>query len=641
MRTTGSVRTLLVVLTLLLTTSCVQPVSDSPYRFIVGERSSYVLEYASTSASDFSAIFSPSGSEPPNVPSPLRQSFETTVRGTITVTVLDRDSDGVTTAVRLPEARVELIANGLNAPEDAAIIAADLGKTVFARISRRGRVISVLVDPSVGVTSRGYLLSLLAATQFVFPEGRRPASGAWTVEEEGPNGPYVAEYRRAESAENTSAAGARAKFVKTKARYLPPPKKKISKAIEIGTVVIPKGETEALFDFGEGRLVSLGGTETEDLFINEQPVGGARNTIRLLYKGKDAPSATEMTALSTARTALASAAAAVPLSAKPSGKEADAASYRKDLGDATLEGLLAELKGAEASAGPKFDPTPLYLKFRALIYLHPEACAAVGATLGGARPDGVTMKVLGTALNSIGHAEAQAALVAAVKERRADENALFKLLFALSTVAEPTLEAEAVLRDLADESTEPNIAVMARLALGSMARRLGQTAPPRAAAIVAKFSRELASAPTPEAQKPYLLALGNAGSADGLPAVKRFIEDANPDLRGAAVRALRFLESAEAEGLILRALASDPEAEVRTQAAGALDKRELTPAAFEIEKNAFLNDASPLVRLAVMGNLWKARREFPAVKGLIEQAARNDPSKDVREAAGALLGDRR
>jgi len=641
MRLTGSPRTGFVVLVLLLATNCVRPVSDAPYRFIVGERSSYVLEYASTSASDFSAVFGPSGSGPPNAPSPLRQSFETTVRGTMTFTVLDRDGEGVTTAVRFPEARVELIANGLNAPEDAAIIAADLEKPVFARISPRGRVVSVLVDPSVGVTSRGYVLSLLAATQFVFPEGRRPASGVWTVEEEGPNGTYVADYQRAGSVENASAAGARAKFVKTKARYLSPPKKKISKAIEIGTVIVPKGETETVFDFGEGRLISLGGTETEDCFINERPVSSARNTIRLLYKGKDAPGAREMTALSSARTALAAAAAAVPLSAKPSGKEAEAASYKKDLGDATLEGLLAELKGAEASAGPKFDPTPLYLRFRALIYLHPEACAAVGETLSGARPDGVTMKVLCTALNSIGHAEAQAAVGAAVRKRCTDENALFKLLFALSTVAEPTLEAETVLHELADGSADPNIAVMARLALGSMARRLGQTAPPRAAAIVAQFSRELSSARTPETQKPYLLALGNAGSADGLPALKRFIEDLNPDLRGAAVRALRFLESAEAEGLILRALASDPEAEVRTQAAGALDKREMTHAAFETEKNAFLKDTSPLVRLAVMGNLWKARHEFAEVKGLIEQAARNDPSKDVREAAGALLDDRR
>ncbi len=196
------------------------------------------------------------------------------------------------------------------------------------------------------------------------------------------------------------------------------------------------------------------------------------------------------------------------------------------------------------------------------------------------------MKVLTTALNAIGHPEAQSALAAAVLARPSDEKALFKLLFALSTVERPTPEAERALRTLMEKTPDPNVVVMARLSLGSMARRLAETAPDRAADIVAEFCRGLASARTSDAKKSYLLALGNAGSAAALPAVRPFIGDANADLRAAAVRSLRFVTTAEAEGVILRALSSDPEAEVRAQAVEALADRDMTPEAFAAEKSA-------------------------------------------------------
>jgi hypothetical protein len=621
----------------LFAAGCNRPTTDTPYRFVVGERASYALAYESTSASDFSAAFGASDAAA-SAPSPMRQAFATTVRGTMTFTVLERDGGEVVTAVRIADARVSLTVNGQDAVEDAARIAAELGRPAFARVSVRGRINSVLLDPTLGATARGYALSLLAATQFVFPEGRRPA--AWTVEEDGPNGTYVADYRQAGEESAALVKGVRARFVKTKLRYLPAPKRTVAKTIEIAMVVTPRGTSEALFDFDAGRLISIEGTETEDFSINERPVGNARNTIRLVFQGRDDAGRAELASLVSTRATWSASVGAVPISASAWGREAEAASYRKDLGDATLASLTAELHQAEASAGPTFDPTSLYLKFRALVYLHPEACAAVSDLLGDARPDGATMKVLCMALNAIGTADAQAALAAAVARRRTDEGALFKLLFALSTVAEPTPAAEGALRDLADRPANPNIAIMARLALGSMARRLKETAPPRAAAIVDRLMHELAAAHAPEAQKPYLLALGNAGSSDMLPALRPFLDDANADLRTAAVGALRFLDSAEAGRLLLHALASDSEAEVRAQAASALEKREVTPEIIAAEKDVLMRDRSPAVRLAVMANLWKARRSVPAVEALIEEAARTDASKDVRDAAAALLNER-
>lgn len=626
-----------IVLCILIASGCARSRPRDPYRFVAGECISYSLEYDSESASDFGAVFGPPGRETPNVPSPMKQSFVTSVRGTMTVTVLGLDGGGAITAVRFAGAEVALKVNGLDAESDAARIAADLGRPVIARVSRRGRVVSVLMDPGLGTTSRGYVSSLLAIVQFVFPTDWRPSSGAWTVEEDGPNGTAVAHYRRTESGETPKAADSLITFVKGKEKYLPAPKKAYSKTREIATAVLPKGEVEAAFDTSKGRLVSLDGAETEDFLVNEQPVGRARNTIHLAYRGTDRPSVGEMTALADAEQAMAAVAAPVSLSTDLAREDLEAASYEQDLGDATLDGLLAELKTADETGGPRFDTTPLYLKFRALIFLHPETCAAVGDVLSRARTDGPAMKVLTTALNAIGHPEAQSALADAVLKRSSDEKALFKLLFALSTVERPTPEAEQALRTLMDGNPDPNVVVMARLSLGSMARRLAVTAPERATAIIEKFCDGLAAARTFEAKKSYLLALGNAGSAAALPAVRPFVGDAKPDLRAAAVRSLRFVTSSEAESVILRALSSDPESEVRTQAVEALADRDMTPEAFAAEKGSFLNDASVRVRLALMKNLWKARSRFAEVRSLVEGAAANDRAKEVREAAGALL----
>ena len=626
-----------IVLCLVIASGCARSRPEGPYRFITGERLSYALQYDSTSASDFGAVLAKAGGQAPSVPSPMKQSFVTSVRATMTVTVLGRDGDDVTAAVRFAGAEVALKVSGLNAESDAARIAADLGKPVFVRVSRRGRVGSVLSDPALGTTSRGYVSSLLAAVQFVFPDDRSPSSGAWTVEEDGPNGTAVARYRRIAAGEAHKAANPLAMFVKSKEKYLPAPKKAFSRTREIASAVVPKGEVQAAFDTSEGRLVSLDGTETEDFLVNGEPVGSARNEIHLAFRGADRPGAAEMAALAEAGQSTAAVAVPAPLSTSFAREELEAASSRQDLGDATADSLLAELEAAEERGGPRFDTTPLYLKFRALIYLHPETCAALGDVLSRARTDGPVMKVLATALNAIGHAEAQSALAAAILERPADEKALFKLLFALSTVERPTADAERAMRTLMEKTPDPNVVVMARLSLGSMARRLAETAPDRAAAIVGEFSRGLASAPTSETKKSYLLALGNAGSASALPAVRPFIGDANPDLRAAAVRSLRFVRTAKAEGVILRALSSDPDAEVRAQAVEALADRDMTPEAFAAEKGAFVNDASVRVRLSLLRSLWKVRDQFPEARSLVEGAGRNDASKDVREAAAALL----
>ena len=54
--------------------------------------------------------------------------------------------------------------------------------------------------------------------------------------------------------------------------------------------------------------------------------------------------------------------------------EYESSIQRNELGDATLESLLVDLVNSEASVNQTGEETPLYLKFKALVYLHPAGC---------------------------------------------------------------------------------------------------------------------------------------------------------------------------------------------------------------------------------------------------------------------------
>ncbi len=630
------VRVYVLPVILFLVAAWTHPAFASPYKFVVGERSSYQIEYKSKSSADISALFN-SKEKTTSARSLLKQAFTTTVKGTFTITFVETKDEGFAAAIRFVDSEVSLSADGQNAAADAANIKSDLEKPIFALLSPQGKIISVLLDANIGKTSRGYIMSLLSLVQFVFPENDEYKVGKWRVPEEGPNGSFIAAYSRQKPKKGTIVAESSTIFSKTKIRYLPQPKKSMTRTIEIETTIIPKGKLIARFDFANGRVTSISGAESENFLINKKSVGHSKNTINFSFQSKERVGEDEISSLKAKLAEMSAANSAIPLSAKASAEERERASFEKDLGDSTLEGLLADLKSAQATAGPKFDYTPLFLKFRALVYLHPETCVKIGEVLGNAEADSLTMKVLSTALNSIGSPEAQAALVSAVRKHSADEKTLFKLLFMLSTVEKPTMLAEDALRDLAYGSPNPNIKTMARLSLGSMARRLINTEPQRASIIVKTFMHDLSSSSSFDSKKQSLLALGNAGSDEALPSIEPFTKDSDPNLRAVAVRALRFMKITAAQDLIIKALTSDPEANVRLEAANALAKREITPEAYKAQRDSFLNEKNANIRLAVMRNLWKVRDDFPEVRKIIKKAASKDRSKDVQKAAASLL----
>jgi len=613
-------------------------VTPIPYRFVAGDRNIYKLTFENSASSDFRILLrdeKSSGAKQNEPPVGLAFSFKTTVRGDLTATVLDRKVDKVLIAYKLRNPVVTLIANEENSADQAEAIRNDLGKDIFALVSLQGKILSTWFDPSVGNVSQTYARALLALTQFVFPVEQLPEYDKWETQEEDPSGQYVASYRMIKSKEVPKAS--LKSFRKKKIRYLVYRQKSATGAIEIPTTIIPQGDLIARFDFGSGSLYSLNGSESQDVLVSKKKVGHAATTIKITFLRKDQLDAPELSLLRDAFSVREKIVTRVPLLVKPSREETEKAIQGRELGDATLESLLADLRKAESAKDPNFNSTSLYLKFKALIYLHPESCETLGKVLSSAGARSLTMSILPKALSINGHPQAQAALVEAIRAHSRDKSVLFQLLPSLATVDEPTPESEKTLMDLAFNSPVPEITSMAQLALGAQARRVARSSPERADKIVERFIQEIQSSSSPDQIRQLLLALGNAGSARALAEILRFATDPSPELRAIALHALRFIDSPEAEVTLVSALTSDKENSVRLAAAEALGFREMTKAMFKAQKEAFLKDPDANVRLRVLQNLWKVHEAFPEVRRLVKQAATNDSSKDVRKAAADIM----
>jgi HEAT repeat protein len=247
------------------------------------------------------------------------------------------------------------------------------------------------------------------------------------------------------------------------------------------------------------------------------------------------------------------------------------------------------------------------------------------------------MRLLIDALQSAGHSEAQAALGAAVRERPNDWPALAQLIPALGTAELPTPETVQTLLELAFGKHDPNVRAAAQLALGNLAGSLAEAAPARSGRVVARLLEELAAPTAADSTWQLLLALGNAGSADALPALTRYLDDPAPELRGAAAWALRWVEASQVDQLLTARGLVDRDAAVRLEAVRALGFRERTAGNCAAQEKALAAEGAADLRLALLGNLWKARAVYPRARRLVEQAATGDPAREVREAAAKLL----
>jgi Lipoprotein amino terminal region len=600
------------------------------YKFNVGQQLVYKLDYRNSASSDLRALFSDlkkSGDTNTNstAPNSFVSAFENHVQADLVMTIVTQRPGGWLVSYQLRNPIVQINASGQEIKEQAQLVQQDLRQEILATIDPQGKILTLRFAPNTSKIAQSFARTVFAALQFVTP-ATSGSSGSWETQEEDPNGQYTAQY--------TARSG---KFQKTKLRYRQPERNSPNNHSQITPVITSDGQLTAELDRGSGRLTTLQGQENQSFEVSKKLVGQAKTNLQLTYTSQSQLTETALRTLYDRSAQREAQSPAVRLSQALSEPESNAKIQRQALGESTLETLLVELDAAEKAADKTQNVTPLYLKFKALVYLQPQTSNALAQRLINSPTDSLSMQMLVGALSAIGHEPAQVALVQIMQDHAQDWQTALLIIPSLAAVPAPTPTTVTALNQFAFASPDQRVASTAQLALGAIARNLAEPAPDRANAIVDRFIQNLMTAKSNEAIKQNLLVLGNAGSPRSLDAITKFVTSPEAEIRSIAVVALRWIIDPPADRLLNQTIKQDSDDNVRAETAVALGFRTMTPENLAIQKQVLAADQSAKVRLALLKNLWQVREQFPEVTTIVQQLAQTDPDSDLRTTANSLL----
>lgn len=497
------------------------------------------------------------------------------------------------------EVRLEVQGRTLVATRDSRL-RQDLARGGEVDLSPEGTVLGFRGALERGTVADRVFRAVLGATEVAVPPG---SAASWTAREEAPEGVFEARY-------TASGEPARLAIEKTRAvRSLASP--------------LLRGETRgsfaARFDDREGALLGLEGEESLASRLEGREVATSRTRVRLTLVER----------------AVAAVVAPVAAPGAPLRPLLEARSRDRREVDRRLAGreTVAGLLGALSEGGDARDAA--VARLAALVRLDPTAAAQVAAAVLGLASGDRTAALLVAALGAAGSKPAEDALVSVVLARRQDKATLLQAIAALGRLDEPSPAAEALLRDLHGDASLPRTTTdAALLALGSVASKLADASPARAAALVAGIADELAR--DPRSASVALLALGNAGGEGVLGTLQPYLGPEQPTaVRVRATRSLRNVPGARAEAILVTLL-GDLEDGVRREAAGLLASRAPSAAAAPGLCLALATDADERVRRDSLRALGGLAGE-PGVRDAIVAASTGDASEGNRGLAAGLL----
>ena len=615
------------------------PSQGAIYKFAAGEQCVYQLSYEATAQADLRTLVQQQGAAAPSGSGPLTYVLKATLHAELATTVVSTEMNAARVLYQFRNPIVSVVINGLEQPLQEASLGRDLGRGVLVEMTNAGRMTSVRLDAGIQSFSRDFVLAVLGVTEFVFPSNGAGSALSWSSREEDRSGQYLARYHAGEKAGKSPAGKSTLVIIKRKSRYLKASAQEspgqLPGHVPAKRVVTPSGSLTMNFDMDRGRISSIEGKEAQDTSVADAKVSHGETSLSMSLVSSRALTSTQIAGLRDIAASLGSRGVRFALYNTPSPEEVETSIQRNALGADTEDTLIQQLRSAGA-AGEGSDPAGLYLKFKALVYLHPETCDRLGKLLGAADSQTPTFEILAKALGAVGSPEAQQALVASMQTRPDDWSALSNLIPTLASAPAPTSQSEEWLRHLATTSPDRNISATATLALGTLAHSLFKGAPARSESMVRELIQLEGSSDSDDHRVATILALGNTGSVLALPLLEKTATSPVTRLRASSMDALRSIPSHKADTLLLRGL-RDREDAVRLEAAYALGFRSMTSAAFAAQQGALAIEKSDKVRVALLNNLWSARSRFKAARELVQKAADSDPSEYVRKTARSLL----
>jgi HEAT repeat protein len=301
---------------------------------------------------------------------------------------------------------------------------------------------------------------------------------------------------------------------------------------------------------------------------------------------------------------------------------------RSAVGSASFEQILGGLEGLKADDYQGM--SGVQHRLAALFRLDAKAIDKAFAALNP-RNAHVILGALGAAATP----EAQKALALVAADPRRSTGERQSAVDAMFSLERPLPEARKALATLMNDP-DPELKKNASYMLGIMSRRIAESDPGEAKALVGRLAADLASATNVDDRVRVLGALGNSGSPDSFQGISRSLASDDPAVRGASASALRFVPGAAADALLAKTITSDPDPGVRRAALMAASYRAYESVAPALE-SAAKHESDPSVRVATVATLATLAKEDGQSLILLSWMAQHDADAGVREQASKAL----
>ena len=271
----------------------------------------------------------------------------------------------------------------------------------------------------------------------------------------------------------------------------------------------------------------------------------------------------------------------------------------------------------------------LFTALGAIFRRQPES---VGKALQKIRARSPARDVFVDALGSADSPEAQRALVSLARGESHELQLRTRALIALSRTGRPTSEATQALIALLDERS---LGTQALYGVGSHCRRYREAGETETSTRLGELLVQRLKAATTELRvSEALRAISNSGFQPALTAVRPFLNDPRDQVRVDAVRALRWMDPAQTEALIVQKLAEEQAKAVRLAAIEMLETRPATKTLLAALTQATSTEDSHVRHRAVEVMVrWSPKH--PELEDTLQRVAQLDPEQRIRDLAGA------
>jgi len=229
--------------------------------------------------------------------------------------------------------------------------------------------------------------------------------------------------------------------------------------------------------------------------------------------------------------------------------------YENTLSSTNVDTFNGRLR-ATPSNGNK-ERSTLFFELRAWVALEPSKLTQIEAWMRMYNASHPSFQMLSALLVNIGTPEAQQILLDVLNTSSVSKQQA--IMLKLAFLETPTQASVNAVQAMSQSLFKHEDQVQAKLVLGSMANNLLDNDEVRANELYQQFTHELSQASESNNIADSLSVLGNIGSPEQTQKVTPFLNHENKSVRYAAVNSLRFVNTLEAQSLLLSSLEAEDE----------------------------------------------------------------------------------